>query len=130
VGFAKGDYLQRLKAEWDETAKAKEAAAAAAVARKAPVTTPYKARPALRLRRRPGEIWLAAAGARFVGFSLAVFPSGREGKVRKGGPFQQLTWRGRSIPDAPRLASGYVRRELSRTQIQAYTVVRYYKRMY
>lgn len=52
VGFAKGDYLQRLKAEWDEAAQAKEAAVAA---RKPSATVPYKARPSLRLRRRPGE---------------------------------------------------------------------------
>eukprot|EP00752_Nemacystus_decipiens_P007935 g7089.t1 len=53
VGFAKGDYLQRLKNEWDEAAAAKEAAAAAA--KKISATEPYKARPSLRLRRRPGE---------------------------------------------------------------------------
>lgn len=59
MGFAKGDYLQRLKAEWGEAAKAKEAAAtaaaAAAAATKPSATAPYKARPSLRLRRRPGE---------------------------------------------------------------------------
>lgn len=59
VGFAKGDYLQRLKAEWDEVAKTKEAAAVVAAvaeaARKPSATVPYKARPSLRLRRRPGE---------------------------------------------------------------------------
>ena len=59
MGFAKGDYLQRLKSEWEEAAKAKEAAAAAAsaaaAARKPSATEPYKARPFLRVRRRPGE---------------------------------------------------------------------------
>ncbi|CAM9600082.1 unnamed protein product [Pylaiella littoralis] len=55
VSIAKGDYLQRLKAEWDEAAEAKEAAALAAVARKSPAAAPYKARQSLRLRRRPGE---------------------------------------------------------------------------
>lgn len=60
VGFAKGDYLQRLKGEWDEAAKAKAAAAAATgvatAARTSSATAPYKARPSLRLRRRPGEV--------------------------------------------------------------------------
>eukprot|EP00903_Cladosiphon_okamuranus_P015959 g14741.t1 len=59
VGLAKGDYMQRLKTEWDEAAKAKQAtavaAAAAEAARKPSATMPYKARPSLRLRRRPGE---------------------------------------------------------------------------
>lgn len=54
VSIAKGDYLQRLKAEWDEAAEAKEAAALAAAARKSPAAAPYKARQSLRLRRRPG----------------------------------------------------------------------------
>lgn len=62
VGIAKGDYLQRLKAEWDAaaTAKAKatEEALVAAGAKKP--AAPYKARPCLRLRRRPGESILSA----------------------------------------------------------------------
>ncbi|CAN0265639.1 unnamed protein product, partial [Ectocarpus sp. 13 AM-2016] len=62
VGFAKGDYLQRLKAEWDAAAKKEEEASAAkATAASVPSKKPvppavaYKARPFLRLRRRPGE---------------------------------------------------------------------------
>lgn len=63
VGFAKGDYLQRLKAEWDaaDAKKEEEASAATATAAGGPSKTPvppalaYKARPFLRLRRRPGE---------------------------------------------------------------------------
>ncbi|CAN0430347.1 unnamed protein product, partial [Ectocarpus fasciculatus] len=60
VGFAKGDYLQRLQAEWDAAAAAaknREEKASAPAVGKTPVppTVTYKARPFLRLRRRPGE---------------------------------------------------------------------------
>lgn len=58
VGVAKGDYLERLKAEWKEAEEVQASAQAVLSEMAAVAKDPAKRKspPVLRLRRRPGEL--------------------------------------------------------------------------